>query len=188
MTDGLIRLATPDDVPEIVRMIRELAEYEKGLEQVRVTPEMLTRVLFGGEGGEGDAVPTGNHLGRPAAWCHVVEHVDDSGGSPRMLGGIAVWFLNMSTWTGRHGIYLEDLYVRPDLRGQGYGLRLLSTLAARGVEHGYARLEWSVLDWNEPAIDFYLSQNAEAMDEWTVYRLAGDALPRLATRAGSVAP
>jgi len=185
MTDGLIRLATPDDVPEIVGMIRELAEYEKGLEQVRVTPEMLTRVLFGDLGGE---VPTGNHLGRPAVWCHVVEHLDHSEDPPRTLGGFALWFLNMSTWTGRHGIYLEDLYVRPDLRGQGYGLRLLSTLAALCVEHDYARLEWSVLDWNEPAIDFYLSQNAEAMDEWTVYRLAGDALPHLATRAGSVAP
>ena len=185
MTDGLIRLATPNDLPEIVSMIRELAEYEKGLEQVRVTPEMLTGVLFGDEGGE---VPMGNHSGRPAAWCHVVEHLDNSEDPPRTLGGFALWFLNMSTWTGRHGIYLEDLYVRAELRGQGYGLRLLSTLAALCVEYDYARLEWSVLDWNEPAIDFYLSQNAEAMDEWTVYRLAGDALPRLATRAGSVAP
>ena len=185
MTDGLIRPASPEDVPEIVRMIRELAEYEKGLEHVRVTPEMLTRVLFGGEGGD---VPTGNHLGRPAAWCHVVEHLDETPGSPRTLGGFALWFLNMSTWTGQHGIYLEDLYVRPDLRGRGYGLRLLSTLAALCVEHGYARLEWWVLDWNEPAIDFYLSQDAEAMDEWTMYRVAGDALPRLAIRAGSVAP
>ena len=184
MTDGLIRPASPEDVPEIVRMIRELAEYEKGLEHVRVTPEMLTRVLFGGEGGD---VPTGNHLGRPAAWCHVVEHLDETPGSPRTLGGFALWFLNMSTWTGQHGIYLEDLYVRPDLRGRGYGLRLLSTLAALCVEHGYARLEWWVLDWNEPAIDFYLSQDAEAMDEWTMYRVAGDALPRLAIRAGSVA-
>ena len=165
-------------------MIRELAEYEKGLEHVRVTPEMLTRVLFGGEGGD---VPTGNHLGRPAAWCHVVEHLDETADPPRTLGGFALWFLNMSTWTGQHGIYLEDLYVRPDLRGRGYGLRLLSTLAALCVEHGYARLEWWVLDWNEPAIDFYLSQDAEAMDEWTMYRVAGDALPRLAIRAGSVA-
>ena len=178
MTDGLIRLATPDDVPEIVGMIRELAEYEKGLEQVRVTLEMLTGVLFGDEGGE---VPTGNHLGRPAAWCHVVEHLDDSEDPPRTLGGFALWFLNTSTWTGTHGVYLEDLYVRPHLRGRGYGTALLQTLAKVCLDRGYRRLEWSVLDWNEPALSFYRSIGAVAMDEWTVHRLSGEALVALAT-------
>jgi len=180
MADGDIRPATPDDVPEIVRMIRELAEYEKGLDQCDATEELLMSVLFGGEV---DGVAPASHHGRAAAWAHVVEHRDDTCDPPRTLAGFALWFLNTSTWTSRHGIYLEDLYVRPEFRGTGYGQRLLATLAALCVEHGYARLDWWVLDWNTPAIDFYLSQSAVAMDEWTVFRITGDALPRLATRA-----
>lgn len=189
MANGDIRLATPDDIDEIVLCIRELAEYEKGLEHVRMTPEWLGELLFGGEV-EGYA--SANHTGRPAAWCHVIEHRDDDATPPRRIGGFAMWFLNTSTWSGRHGIYLEDLYVRPDLRGRGYGLALLSNLAALCVDNGYARLEWWVLDWNTPAIDFYLAQDAQPMDEWTVFRVTGDALPRLASRSthdsGTVAP
>lgn len=184
MADGDIRLATRDDVAEIHLMVRELAAYEEALEHATATPEALAEILFGGA----DGIAPATHHGRPAAWCHVVEHLDDSCDPPRRLGGFALWFLNTSTWTGRHGIYLEDLYVRTELRGKGYGERLLATLAAECVEHGYARLEWWVLDWNAPAIDFYVSRGAVAMDEWTVYRVSGEALPRLAGRAGTVAP
>jgi GNAT superfamily N-acetyltransferase len=102
--------------------------------------------------------------------------VDDVTGAPV---GFALWFLNFSTWRGVHGIYLEDLYVRPSARGHGYGKALLSELARLCVERGYERLQWWVLNWNTPAIDFYTSVGAEPMDEWTVYRLSGDALAKL---------
>ncbi|MCW2537684.1 MAG: ats, partial [Modestobacter sp.] len=92
----------------------------------------------------------------------------------------AVWFLNFSTWRGTHGIYLEDLYVRPEHRGSGFGRELLRTLAEVCVARGYSRLEWSVLDWNAPSIEFYRAAGAEPMDEWTVFRLTDDALPRFA--------
>jgi len=173
MTDGTIRLATRDDVDEIFQLIRDLADYERGLDQVRITPDALASLLFGGDD---PTIASVTHHGHPAAWCHVVEHADGE----RQLGGFALWFLNTSTWTGKHGIYLEDLFVRPEVRGRGYGQVLLSTLAAECVQNDYARLEWWVLDWNSPAIDFYLAQGAEAMDEWTVYRVSGDELPRLA--------
>src|SRR5205823_1366347 len=101
------------------------------------------------------------------------------------VAGFALWFLNFSTWTGRHGIYLEDLFVRPQHRGLGYGASLLAELARVCVAQGYARLEWSVLDWNQPAIAFYRALGSVPMDEWTVHRLSGEALPRLATRARS---
>ena len=183
MADGDIRLATPGDVPEIWQCIRDLAHYEKSLDQVEITPTQLGELLFGGLDLTYDSA---THHGAPSAWCHVVEHHDDTCDPPRHLGGFALWFLNTSTWSGRHGIYLEDLYVRPELRGAGYGRRLLATLAALCVENDYARLEWWVLDWNSPAIEFYLSQGAQAMDEWTVYRVTGDALPQLAARVDSV--
>jgi GNAT superfamily N-acetyltransferase len=99
------------------------------------------------------------------------------------LAGMALWFLNTSTWTGRHGIYLEDLYVRPAFRGLGLGQALMGHLAQICVEHGYARLEWWVLDWNTPAIDFYRSLGAQSMDEWTVHRISGTELSMLAQRA-----
>lgn len=105
---------------------------------------------------------------------------DPAGAAAYPLAGFALWFLNFSTWTGTHGIYLEDLFVRPELRGQGHGRALLQTLARLCVERGYQRLEWWVLDWNEPALRFYRSTGACPMDEWTVHRLTGDALRALA--------
>ena len=159
----MIRPATPSDVPEIHRLVCDLAEYERAPDQVEATPEHLHEALFGPNA---------------AAYAHVAE-AEVPGGGPRIVG-FALWFLNFSTWTGRHGIYLEDLYVRPEFRGGGHGRALLTELARICVERGYRRLEWSVLDWNEPSIGFYKSLGAVAMDEWTVYRLTGDALGRVA--------
>ncbi|MFJ7998792.1 GNAT family N-acetyltransferase [Streptomyces sp. NPDC096310] len=154
----MIRTATPADVPVIHAMIRELAEYEKALHEVRTTEEQLHEALFGE---------------RPAAFAHLAETAD---GEPV---GFAFWFLNFSTWRGVHGIYLEDLYVRPDRRGGGHGKALLRELARICVERGYERLEWSVLDWNEPSIAFYRSLGALPQDEWTVFRLTDGALDAL---------
>jgi GNAT superfamily N-acetyltransferase len=149
-----VRPIRPDDVPAVVGLVRELAEYEMALHEVRLTEEQLTGVLFG------DA---------PALFGHVAE------GDGEVVG-IALWFLNFSTWRGTHGIYLEDLYVQPQHRGSGLGRELLRTLAAVCVERGYSRLEWSVLDWNTPSIEFYKAAGAQPMDEWTVFRLTDDAL------------
>ncbi|MGW6454446.1 N-acetyltransferase family protein [Streptomyces sp. NPDC055078] len=157
----MIRSAVAADVPEIHRMVRELAEYEKALDEVRTTEEQLREALFGE---------------RPAAFAHIAE-TDD--GEPV---GFALWFLNFSTWRGVHGIYLEDLYVRPDRRGGGHGKALLTELARICVERGYERLEWSVLNWNAPSISFYESLGAKPQDEWTVYRLTDEALGRLGKR------
>jgi len=142
---GLIRPAAPDDVPEILALIRELADYERAAHEVETTVEQLTALLFGGVV---DGVAATTPSGAPAAYAHVVEHPDPERGTA--LGGFALWFLNTSTWTGTHGVYLEDLYVRAKLRGHGYGKRLLGTLAQVCVERGYRRLEWWVLDWNDP--------------------------------------
>jgi GNAT superfamily N-acetyltransferase len=155
----MIRPAKPEDVAEIHAMVRELADYEKSLDQAKATPEQLHDALFGE---------------RPAVFAHIAE--DDGG----RVFGFALWFLNYSTWTGVHGIYLEDLYVRPAARGTGYGKALLAQLARICVERGYQRLEWSVLDWNEPALAVYRSQGAVPMDEWTVHRLTGAALKTMA--------
>ncbi|MFI7383482.1 GNAT family N-acetyltransferase [Streptomyces sp. NPDC049813] len=155
----MIRTATPADVPVIHAMVRELAEYEHCLEEVRATEEQLREALFGE---------------RPAAFAHLAE--DPGSGEPV---GLALWFLNFSTWRGVHGIYLEDLYVRPHARGGGHGKALLTELARICVERGYDRLEWAVLNWNEPSIQFYRSLGARPQDEWSVYRLAGEALGRL---------
>jgi len=155
----MILPAVPEDVPTILRFIRELAEYERALDQVEATEEDLERALFG---------PA------PAVFAHLAENEE---GEPV---GFALWFLNFSTWTGRHGIYLEDLYVTPEARGRGHGKALLSELARIAVERGYARYEWSCLDWNEPSIRFYKSLGAEAMTEWTGYRLSGRALRMVA--------
>ena len=162
MTNGSIRRAVPEDVPEILLMIRELAEYERAREHAVATEEQLTAALFGDS---------------PKVFAHVIDH---DAGDGRRLGAFALWFLNFSTWLGRHGLYLEDLYVRPELRGSGYGKRLLSTLAEECIDNGYGRLEWWVLDWNEPALAFYRSLGAVPMDEWTVHRVTGEALVRLA--------
>jgi GNAT superfamily N-acetyltransferase len=175
---GSIRPARPADVPEILAMIRELADYERSVHEVETTPEQLMTLLFGGEL---DGVPASTPSGAPAAYAHVVEHADPDAGTA--LGGFALWFLNTSTWTGTHGIYLEDLYVRPQLRGHGYGKRLLAALAQVCLERGYHRLEWWVLDWNEPALGFYRSIGARPMDEWTVQRVTGEALETLAADA-----
>jgi GNAT superfamily N-acetyltransferase len=155
----MIRPATPDDAPTILRFVRELAEYEHAAHEVEATEDDLTRSLFGDD---------------PKAFAHLAEQ----DGVPV---GFALWFLNYSTWTGRHGIYLEDLYVTPSVRGGGHGRALLVELAKITVERGYSRFEWSVLDWNEPAIGFYKALGAVAQDEWTGFRLTGDALKRLAT-------
>ena len=155
-----IREATPADVPEILAMIHELADYEKAPHEVVTTPGLLREALFGED---------------PAVYALMAE--DDETGA---VVGFALWFRNFSTWLGRHGVYLEDLYVRPSHRGHGYGKALLQELARIAVERGYGRFEWWVLDWNTPAIDFYRSIDAVPMDEWTVYRVTGDALGRLA--------
>ena len=174
---GRIRPATPQDVPEILALIRELAEYERAAHEVESTVEQLTAVLFGGTA-SASGVASVTPSGAPAAYAHVVEHPDPERGTA--LGAFALWFLNTSTWTGTHGVYLEDLYVRPHLRGTGYGKRLLQTLAQVCETNGYRRLEWWVLDWNEPALGFYHSIGAVPMDEWTVHRVTGDALTALA--------
>lgn len=163
MTDTLaagavLRAARPGDEDGIIECIRLLAQYEREPDAVQTTAADLRRTLFGGS---------------PAVFAHVVE----KGGR---IVAIAVWFLNYSTWTGRHGIYLEDLFVRESERRHGYGRALLKALAEVCAERGYRRFEWSVLDWNEPALRFYRSLGAVGMDEWTVQRLSGAALARLA--------
>ncbi|MEU6893955.1 GNAT family N-acetyltransferase [Streptomyces sp. NPDC046557] len=155
----MIRSAEVADVAVIHSMIRELAEYEKVPQEARATEEQLREALFGE---------------RPAAFAHVAETEE---GEPV---GFSLWFLSFSTWRGVHGIYLEDLYVRPGARGGGYGKALLAELARICRERGYERLEWSVLKWNEPTIAFYEALGARPQDEWTVYRLTDEALGRLA--------
>lgn len=157
-----IREAMPSDVPEILAMIHELAEYEKAPHEVVATPGLLREALFAPD---------------PAVYALIAE--DEDG----LVVGFALWFRNFSTWLGRHGVYLEDLYVRPSHRGHGYGKALLQALARVAVERGYGRFEWWVLDWNTPAIEFYRSIGAEPMDEWTVQRVSGEALRRLAGEA-----
>jgi GNAT superfamily N-acetyltransferase len=160
MTDGFtIRSIRPEDVPAVVSMVHELAEFERAPEQCHLTPPQLQAALFG---------PA------PALYGHVAVGADDH---PM---GFALWFLNFSTWDGVHGIYLEDLYVRPEARGTGLGTRLLATLAALCLERGYTRLQWWVLDWNETALRVYQRVGALPMDEWTVHRVSGEALSRLA--------
>ncbi|MGW1224202.1 N-acetyltransferase family protein [Streptomyces sp. NPDC001478] len=160
----MIRTATPADVPVIHALVRELAEYEKALHEVKATEEQLREALFGE---------------RPAAFAHVAVSDEADGDGEGEVVGFALWFLNFSTWNGVHGIYLEDLYVRPERRGGGHGKALLTELARICVERGYGRLEWSVLNWNAPSIAFYESLGARPQDEWTVYRLTGGALEGL---------
>jgi len=151
-----IRPATPADIPAILQLIVDLAVYEREPDAVKATVDSLHGTLFG---------PT------PSAEAIVAELAG-------AVVGVALFFTNFSTWSGRNGIYLEDLYVRPEARGTGLGKALLQRLAALAVARGCARVEWSVLDWNAPAIDFYRSLGAVPKDEWTVYRLDGDALAR----------
>lgn len=158
MTDPRIRRIHPDDVPAAVRLVHELAAYEREPESCHLTVEQLSRALFGQA---------------PALFGHVA--VDKQ----QQVVGIALWFLSFSTWRGEHGIYLEDLYVSPEHRGSGLGKSLLTALAQECVRNGYTRLEWAVLDWNEPAIGFYRSLGAVPMEEWTVNRLTDEPLARL---------
>ncbi|HLL39950.1 MAG TPA: GNAT family N-acetyltransferase [Rubrobacteraceae bacterium] len=153
-----IRIATEDDVPLILSFIKELAEYENLSHEVFATEDLLREYLFGER--RGAEVVIGHHGEDPA--------------------GFALFFHNFSTFLGRPGIYLEDLYVTPELRGKGVGRALLTYLAKLAKERNCGRLEWSVLDWNEPAIKLYESIGAVPMDEWTVYRLTGEALDGLA--------
>jgi GNAT superfamily N-acetyltransferase len=155
----MIRPAKPSDVPVLFELITELAEYERALKEVEIDEAMLERALFGPE---------------PSAFARVATA---TGG---LVVGMALYYRSFSTWTGLPGIYLEDLYVRPPHRGLGLGKALLASLARTALEEGWARLEWSVLDWNEPAIAFYRSIGAVATDEWTRYRLAGPALSEFA--------
>jgi GNAT superfamily N-acetyltransferase len=153
-----IRPAVPEDSALILQFIRDLAEYEKMLDDVRTTRDDITVALFGEN---------------PKAFCDIAE-ID---GQPV---GFALWFYNFSTFVGRHGIYLEDLFVRPDARGSGAGKALLAGLARRCLDEKLGRLEWAVLDWNAPSIAFYDSIGAATMDEWVVRRMTGEALVRLA--------
>jgi GNAT superfamily N-acetyltransferase len=159
MPQVTITAATPADVSLILDLIRGLAEYEHEPESATATPEQIHAALFGE---------------RPAAECALARL---EGGE---VAGFALWFQNFSTWTGRPGLWLEDLFVRPQHRRKGAGRALLRYLAALCVERGYGRFEWSVLDWNEPSITFYRSLGAMPMDEWTTFRVTGDALKELA--------
>ena len=156
-----IRSAGPGDIQVILDLIRDLAIYEKEEDQARATADQINDALFS---------PT------PTAWCELVE---DSSGE---VAGFALWFKNYSTWTGTPGIYLEDLFVKPEFRGKGYGKALLIHLAKKCIDNGWHRFQWWVLDWNEPSIEFYKSLGAVPMDEWTVYRVSGAALENLAAQ------
>lgn len=153
-----VRPATEGDVDAIHGLICDLAEYERARDQVTAGPDQLRDALF---------------AAAPAVHALVAE-VDGA------VAGFALYFVSFSTWEGRHGIYLEDLYVRPEHRGTGLGKALLSALAGIAVARGYARVEWSVLDWNAPSIEFYRRLGAVPQDEWTVFRLTGEALRAVA--------
>jgi GNAT superfamily N-acetyltransferase len=155
-----IRLAQPADAADIHRLIFELAVYEKAPDEMVATLDQINGSLFGD---------------KPVAFCHVAE-VDGK------IVGIALWFLNYSTWLGKPGIYLEDLFVQPEYRGHGIGKGFMKTLAQLCIERGYERFQWWVLDWNEPSIEFYKSLGAVPMDEWTVFRLSGGALKKFASQ------
>jgi GNAT superfamily N-acetyltransferase len=156
-----IRRALSDETGLVLSLVRELAEYEKLLHEVEATEADIGAALFGSH---------------PRLFCEIAEW----NGEP---AGFAAWFVNFSTFSGRHGIYLEDLFVRPALRGKGIGKALLAHLAKECVANGWSRLQWAVLDWNTPSIEFYKSLGAEMMDEWTICRVTGPALTSLAKGA-----
>jgi len=159
--DFQIRAATVKDVPVILQLIRDLATYERASDEVTATEEQLSNVLFGDQ--------------------RVAEVLLAFEGQSAV--GFAVYFYNFSTWLGRAGLYLEDLFVNPDKRGKGYGRALLVELAKFARDRGCGRMEWAVLNWNEPAIKFYRALGAKPMDEWTVFRLTRDEIARLAASA-----
>ena len=152
-----IRPAVREEVGVVLQLIHDLAHYEKAPNEVEATEKELLSTIFSED---------------PKVFCDVVEVDGD-------IAGMAIWFLNYSTWQGKHGIYLEDLFIKPEYRGRGYGKALLQHLARICDEQGYGRFQWWVLDWNSPAIEFYRSLGAVAMDEWTVYRVSGQALKEL---------
>ena len=152
-----IRPAQQDEVGIVLQLIHDLALYEKAPNEVEATEKELLETIF---------------VDNARVFCDVV----DVNGE---IAGMAIWFLNYSTWQGKHGIYLEDLFIKPEFRGKGYGKALLEHLAKVCDERGYGRFQWWVLDWNSPAIEFYKSLGAVAMDEWTVYRVSGDPLKKL---------
>ena len=152
-----IRPAQRQEVGIVLQLIHDLAVYEKAPNEVEATEKELMETIFTSD---------------PKVFCDLVE-VDGE------IAGMAIWFLNYSTWQGKHGIYLEDLFIKPEYRGRGYGKALLKHLAKICDEKGYGRFQWWVLDWNSPAIEFYRSLGAVAMDEWTVYRVSGQALKEL---------
>ena len=153
----MIRPATVDDVPVVVRLVHELATYEREPDAVVATEEHFRTALFGPD---------------PRVHCLVAEDGAET-------VGFAIWFVSFSTWLGTHGIYLEDLFVRPEARGGGHGRALLTELARIAVERGYGRVEWAVLDWNVDAQGFYRALGATPQDEWTTWRLTGNALGQL---------
>ena len=158
MTDLTIRPAQVTDIPIILQLIRDLATYERAPNEVTATEEQLRSVFFGE---------------KPAAEVLLAF----AGNAPV---GFAVFFHNFSTWLGRPGLYLEDLFVKPDERGKGYGRALLVHLGKIARDRGCGRMEWAVLNWNEPAIRFYRALGAKPMDEWTVFRLTADGIAKLA--------
>jgi GNAT superfamily N-acetyltransferase len=161
-----VRPARPDDAATIYAFIRDLADYEKLLHELEASEADIAAMLFGAQ---------------PRAFCDIAE-VD---GAPM---GFALWFYSVSTFTGRHGIYLEDLFVNPEARGRGVGRALLNALARRCIDEGLRRLEWSVLDWNQTAIAFYDGLGATSKSDWITRRLSGDALERLARVPEPAAP
>ena len=152
-----IRPAQRQEVGIVLQLIHDLAVYEKAPNEVEATEKELLETIFSSD---------------PKVFCDLVE-VDGE------IAGMAIWFLNYSTWQGKHGIYLEDLFIEPEYRGRGYGKALLKHLAKICDDKGYGRFQWWVLDWNSPAIEFYRSLGAIAMDEWTVYRVSGAPLKEL---------
>lgn len=159
----MIRKAQPADIPALLGLIRDLARYEKEPDAVEATEADLHRALFG-----------------PDPRVHAIVAADPDGeDGPGEVFGMAIWFMAFSTWTGRHSLYLEDLFVKPERRQGGTGRALVGALAARASELGCARMDWSVLDWNEPAMGFYRSLGARPMTEWTTWRLDGAGLEAL---------
>jgi GNAT superfamily N-acetyltransferase len=165
--ERLVRPAQPADVPVLLALVRELAEYEREPDAVEATADMLEAALFG---------PA------PVASCSVALGPDGE------VAGFALWYVTFSTWKGLPGMWLEDLFVRPGARGSGLGKALLQELARTCVDRGYARFEWWVLDWNAPAIGFYRSLGAVPQDEWTTFRVDGAALRALAQGDGQARP
>lgn len=150
--DPLIRKAVPTDIPAILKLIKELAEYERLLQEVKITEDHLHTALFG------------NYA---FVETLIVEFESK-------IIGYALYFKNFSTFKGKPGIYLEDLFVKPEFRGKGFGKALFESIIKTAKEKNYGRVEWSVLNWNQPAIDFYTARGAEALDDWTMYRLTED--------------